>query len=81
MSRRPPGPTDWLLGFGNVYRLRKDPLRFILDSGRTYGDIASFRLPLPPFRLYLLNHPDLIREVLITKGRRKGVRLDFILTG
>ena len=69
MSRRPPGPTDWLFGFGNVNRLRKDPLRFILDLGRTYGDIASFRLPLPPFRLYLVNHPDLIREVLITKGK------------
>ena len=69
MSRRPPGPTDWLFGFGNVYRLRNDPLQFILDSGRTYGDIVSFRLPLPPFRLYLVNNPDLIHEVLIAKGK------------
>ena len=38
MSRVPPGPKDWLFGFGNVNRLRKDPLRFLLDMGRTYGD-------------------------------------------
>lgn len=46
MSRHPPGPNDWLWGFGNVNRLRKDPLRSILDWGRTYGDIARFRVPL-----------------------------------
>jgi hypothetical protein len=26
MNRLPPDPNDWLLGFGNVNRLRKDPL-------------------------------------------------------
>src|SRR5260370_8952672 len=69
MTRPPPGPKDWLLGFGNVHRLRKDPLRFVLDLGRTYGDIARFRVPLPPFYIWLVNHPDLIRDVLITKGK------------
>jgi cytochrome P450 len=69
MSRHPPGPKDWLLGFGNVNRLRKDPLRYILDWGRTYGDIARFRVPLPPFSIWLVNHPDLIRETLIAKAK------------
>ncbi len=69
MNRFPPGPKDWLFGFGNVYRLRQDPLRFVVDLGRTYGDIARFRLPLPPFYIWLVNQPDLIREVLITEGK------------
>jgi cytochrome P450 len=69
MSRLPPGPKDWLCGFGNVNRLRKDPLRFLLDLGRTYGDISRFRVPLPPFYIYLVNHSDLIRDVLIAKAK------------
>jgi cytochrome P450 len=69
MSRGPPGPKDWLCGIGNVNRLRKDPLRFLLDLGRTYGEISRFRVPLPPFYIYLANHSDLIRDVLVTKAK------------
>jgi cytochrome P450 len=69
MNRVPPGPKDWLLGFGNVNRLSKDPLRFLLDMGRTYGDISRFRVPLPPFYIYLVNNSDLIRDVLVTKAK------------
>jgi cytochrome P450 len=69
MSRLPQGPRDWLLGFGNLNRLRKDPLGFVFDLGRTYGDIACFRVPLPPFYVWSLNHPDLIREFLVTKAK------------
>jgi cytochrome P450 len=69
MSRFPPGPKDWLFGFGNVNRLRKDPLRFLLELGRTYGDISRLRVPLPPFYIYLVNHSDLIRDVLIAKAK------------
>jgi cytochrome P450 len=69
MNRLPPGPKDWLLGFGNVNRLRKDPLGFLLDMGRTYGDISRFRVPLPPFYIYLVNNSDLIRDVLVTRAK------------
>jgi cytochrome P450 len=69
MSRVPPGPKDWLCGLGNVNRLRKEPLRFLLDLGRTYGDFSRFRVPLPPFYIYLVNNPDLIRDVLVTRAK------------
>jgi cytochrome P450 len=69
MGRFPPGPKDWLFGFGNVNRLRKAPLRFLLELGRTYGDISRLRVPLPPFYIYLVNHSDLIRDVLIAKAK------------
>lgn len=68
MSRYPSGPKDSFLGFGNAIRIWKNPLGFILDLG-SYGDISSCRLPLPPCRLYLVNHPDLVREVLITQAK------------
>jgi cytochrome P450 len=35
---------------------------------RQYGDISTFRAG--PLRVYLLNHPDLIRDVLVTHNRR-----------
>jgi cytochrome P450 len=81
MNRVPPGPKDWLLGFGNVNRLRKDPLRFLLDMGRTCGDISRIRVPLPPFYIYLVNNPDLIRDVLITKAKsfRKIAKATLVL--
>lgn len=68
MNQLPPGPKDALLGLGNVMRLWKDPLGFLRELG-SYGDLASCRLPLPPCRLYLVNHPDLVREVLITQAK------------
>jgi cytochrome P450 len=45
-----------------------DPLDFITEVGRDYGNLAYFRMG--PVRAYLVNHPDLIREVLVTKGRQ-----------
>jgi cytochrome P450 len=69
MSRSPPGPTDWLGGLGNLVRLQKNPLRFLLELGQKYGDLACFRVPAPPFRVCLVNHPNLIRDVLLTKSK------------
>lgn len=58
---RPPGPK---LGFFEGFRtFRKDALGFLLHTARTYGDAASFRIG--PFDLYLLSHPDHVREVLV----------------
>ena len=45
----------------------RDPLAFLAGIARTYGDIA--RVPLGPETLYLLNHPDLVRDVLVTNHR------------
>src|SRR5436189_212108 len=69
----PPGPKgDLLLGCLGIFR--KNPLKFV-ENLRQYGDITSFRFG--PRRLVAINHPDLVREVLVTKAdkfyKSKGV--------
>lgn len=44
-----------------------DPLGFISSLAREYGDIAFFRVFW--HSCYQLNHPDLVREVLVVKSR------------
>ena len=59
---RPPGPN---IGFGRVFLAnRRDPLGFHIDLARRFGDNVYFKAG--PFRVYLLSHPDLIRDVLVT---------------
>jgi len=65
--RDPPGSPGRLLGLSNIRRFKADSLEFITDLGREFGDIAHFRLG--PIRAYLVNNPELIREVLVTKAR------------
>ncbi len=52
-----------------LYAMRRDPLGFFTTLARERGDIARFRLGDHENDLYLLNHPDYIREVLVTHDR------------
>lgn len=52
-----------------LYAMRRDPLTFFTKLAREQGDIARFRLGDHEHDLYLLNHPDYIREVLVTQDR------------
>jgi cytochrome P450 len=62
----PPGPKgQWLLG--NLQAFKRDRLRFLDDCFARHGDVVSIRLG--PIRARLLNHPDLVEEVLVTKNR------------
>ncbi len=45
-----------------------DPLAFGLDLARKYGDIAYYRLG--PLRVYQLNHPDLVRQILVEQPEK-----------
>jgi cytochrome P450 len=71
----PPGPRGGLL-LGSLPEIRRDPLAFLSRVSAEYGDIAHVRLG--PFRVFLLNHPDDIEQVLVThqhrfvKGRSLG---------
>jgi len=58
--------------------MRRDPLAFFTNLAREQGDIALFRLGDHEHNLYLLNHPDYIREVLVTQDRnfRKWFAVD-----
>jgi cytochrome P450 len=44
----------------------RDLSGFLTHVARTYGDVAHFRLG--PRRIYLLSHPDHIRDVLVTSS-------------
>jgi cytochrome P450 len=52
-----------------LFAMRRDPLAFFTELARDQGDIACFRLGDHANDLYLLNHPDYIREVLVTQDR------------
>jgi cytochrome P450 len=66
-NRLPPGPKgNWLLG--HLGELRRDILGFYTRCARDYGDVAYFRFGRKP--IYLLSHPDLVEEVLVTQNQR-----------
>lgn len=61
--KRPPHP-GFRLPVITLLEFRRDPLSFLLELARKYGDIVFFRLGTSP--VYLLVHPDYIRSVLVT---------------
>jgi cytochrome P450 len=48
--------------------LRLNPLRFLPELVREYGDVVRFQFG--PQEIYVLNDPELIRDVLVTHDRR-----------
>jgi cytochrome P450 len=63
IPRYPPGPKGQLLG-GNFRPFRRDALSYLQKAALTHGDIVYFRFG--PQHVYFLNHPDLIKDVLVT---------------
>src|SRR5919199_6608226 len=62
-----PGPKTLWPG-GHVFYFRRDPLRFFTRLAREYGDVVQFRAG--PQRIFLLNRPDYVRDVLVTHNER-----------
>ncbi len=62
-AKQPPGPKNRVPG-ESLYKFRRDPLGYLESVAREYGDVVRFSL----FKqsAYLLNHPDLVRELLVT---------------
>jgi len=52
--------------------MQRDALTFLRGVARDFGDVAHFRMGLQ--HVYLVNHPDLVNDVLVRHGRsfRKG---------
>jgi len=46
--------------------MRRDPLAFLTRLAREYGDVARFRMG--PVELHLVNRPEWIRDVLVTRA-------------
>jgi len=59
------GPRS-ILPWTTMLAFRRDPIGFLLENARVYGDLVHFRLG--PRHAYQLNHPDLVRDLLITES-------------
>jgi hypothetical protein len=62
----PPGPRS-VIPFRYLRTLQRDPIPFFAGIARKYGDAAQFHVG--PQQIFLFNHPDLIRELLVTQHR------------
>ncbi len=65
----PPHPKPRFLS-GHYFDFYQDQLSFLTNSARNFGDIVYLRFFHVP--IYLLNHPDLIEEVLAKADLRKS---------
>lgn len=64
--QRPPGPKRSFLPGGHLFQFRRNSLRFLTNVAREHGDISYFRLANQ--HVYFINHPDLVRDVLVTNA-------------
>jgi cytochrome P450 len=73
-SRHPPGPQR-RIPLAGLLAYRRGPLPFFENLARQYGDISYFKLG--PQQAFFLNHPDLIKDVLVTNSQNymKGLAL------
>lgn len=61
VAQHTPGPKGLPL-VGVLPQVRRDSLAFLLNTARTYGDVARYRLG--PLRSFLISHPDGVQQVL-----------------
>ena len=59
----PPGPKSLIPG-GHLFAFRRDPLAFLMNVARDFGDVAQFRIGSQHY--YVINHPDAIKDILVT---------------
>jgi cytochrome P450 len=69
LMNQPPPTLPSVSPAAALYAMRRDPLSFFTKMAAEQGDIARFRLGDHEHDLYLLNHPDYIKEVLVTQDR------------
>src|SRR6266404_214761 len=73
-SRFPPGPKR-IIALSGLLTYRRGPLRFFQNLAQQFGDISYFRLGAQ--QAFFLNHPDYIKDVLVTNHQdfMKGLAL------
>ena len=64
-SRLPPGPPELPI-VGQTFRYLRDPIG-LMEESATYGDLVT--MSKKPWLVYMINHPDLIREVFVTNHK------------
>ena len=55
-----------IIPLANFYRMARDPLSFLTERA-SHGAVSTFKVATQ--QLHLVNHPDLIRDVLVTNDR------------
>lgn len=70
----PPGPRR-IIPLSGLFAYRKGPLPFFQNLAAQYGDISYFKLG--PQEAFFLNHPDHVKDVLVTNHQNfiKGLAL------
>src|SRR3979411_2022972 len=71
---RPPGPKR-RIPLAGLFAYRRGPLPFFQELAQQYGAISYFKLG--PQEAFFLNHPDLIKDILVTNSQNfmKGLAL------
>jgi cytochrome P450 len=71
-----PGPPTRFFGLELYPRFRRNLLEMLQQLAEAHGDIAFFRIG--PLRFVLLNHPDYVEDILITRAHlfHKGRALE-----
>ena len=64
----PPGPSEPPV-IGQTFRYVREPIELMQEAAK-YGDLAT--MSIKPWLIYLLNHPDLVEQVLVTNHKRVG---------
>ena len=67
-SQLPAGPPELPI-VGQTFRYLRDPIG-LMEEAAQYGDLVT--MSVKPWLVYLVNHPDLVREVLVTNHQRVG---------
>lgn len=73
-TQRPPGPRS-NFPLAGLFAYRRGPLPYFQSLARKYGDVAYFKLG--PQQAYFFNHPDHIKDILVTNHQNfmKGLAL------
>ncbi len=59
----PPGPKSLIPG-RQLFAFRRDPIAFLMNTVRDFGDIAHFSAGSQHY--FVVNHPDYIKDILVT---------------
>ncbi len=76
VTAQPPGPKS-RFSFLNIFKMRNNPLKFLQNLTKEYGDVAYVKMG--PANVFLINQPDYIKDLLITNHKNfvKGRGLQY----
>jgi len=81
-AAKPRGPKNLPI-VGNLYAFRSNPLNFLINAAREYGDLVYFQVARQ--HMYSVNHPDYVREILVSNQgnfiKSRGLQRAKVLLG